>query len=446
MENVTFHGSLREAIAESFPYIELIESTTNYLQVRLHPFLTNAKTFISEKQYVDKSWRDLFSLHYCYTQYNKNHTDKAIRIHIFSSEINSLFSVSPTDYIGYFTLRPIPAPNNVLSKVVFKPSPDYLGCDASEELYVMTCGTTANIGSNRFDILSFPAYSQDSMATICAHADMLMMTEYMHKKYSMGTPSVKNFLSKIPPIRGRAIPSSGLTINQIAVCLAESGYQMGLKFFQKGEIESLFKTVDAYIESCIPCIIAFDEHVILAVGHTCNASYDYNYNKASYIVVDDSGYHFKNSFGMNPYVIHRVLHHDLKNILSESLKKGGVFCFAVEPEKVFLSVEDVEEIINKRLKGTIAEKYERRYLITDSNIIKTFLYRDNEIDCFEYQVLPHYVWYIEFYDGIKGKIDNLTGALIIDATAHKGDHLHSVLSKDLLSVKKRFSLLQKLSS
>jgi len=81
-------------------------------------------------------------------------------------------------------------------------------------------------------------------------------------------------------------------------------------------------------------------------------------------------------------------------------------------------------------------------LIVDSKQLKRFLSEENNLPIFDEISLSHYLWYVEFYDNIRGLAENLIGALVVDASAHKYDRYYSILSQTLLPVGQPLSLLK----
>lgn len=73
-----------------------------------------------------------------------------------------------------------------------------------------TCEFNSHIGGKKFKIETFPFYSQDSMVTVCAHACIWMVTMYLHKKYGMCRPYLKNLIAQTPPYYGRILPAEAL--------------------------------------------------------------------------------------------------------------------------------------------------------------------------------------------------------------------------------------------
>ena len=58
----------------------------------------------------------------------------------------------------------------------------------------MSVNTVVNLPHLSISYPSFPLYSQDGMVSICAHADLLMITKYMYKKYNFNNYKLKEII------------------------------------------------------------------------------------------------------------------------------------------------------------------------------------------------------------------------------------------------------------
>jgi len=71
---------------EEFPYPDDSNKLVSYIEKRIgKSFFSDIKGFIFEHPYIEKEWREIYSLHYCKTNYNK--TDPYVfRLHILNSD------------------------------------------------------------------------------------------------------------------------------------------------------------------------------------------------------------------------------------------------------------------------------------------------------------------------------------------------------------------------
>ena len=142
----------KENLKDMFPYKDDFESICKtYIEDRFEGFLEEkVKTFIIEYPYIEKEWRELYSLHYCKTNYDYNKTNPfAFRIHLIEDEIADIKELHvdknnrSKSYIGYITLRPLST--NVISKIVIKPRKFYEKLKNGKDLFMITAKYTVNI-------------------------------------------------------------------------------------------------------------------------------------------------------------------------------------------------------------------------------------------------------------------------------------------------------------
>ncbi|AEA46349.1 hypothetical protein [Archaeoglobus veneficus] len=381
--------------------------------------MNKAEAFIIEDSYIDKDWRDEYSIFYSKTFYNSI-SKFTTRVHVIAEEIESLGDLTDKNYVGHFILRPLHIKDAKLLKVVVKPMKEPLGVNSGEDLYLATCDYTAHIGGLFAPkVKTFPFYQQDSAVTICAYADMWMLTEYMHRRFGFNRPYIRDFISLTLPLRGRVVPSRGLLAEQMCIILSSLGYNVSIDSAASTDIEErIIKRIDAYLESGLPTILAFDNHVVVVAGHTLDES-----GNRDYIIYDDSGYHLADLLGLSkdevPPFASKV---DRKTLIEKLENVPRVLAINVEFDKLFYPLKSVEKITDIFLKdsGIKNEITKKRILLADSNEFKTFCNKVG-VDAFDDLPLPHYVWIVELY-----RENELLWNLILDASAHKEDTTKNV--------------------
>ena len=415
--------------SKKIPVKGLSKSTFEEIKERLGRYHEITKTFIIERNYVDREWREEYSLFYS-TTFHEEIGKFATRIHLISEDVSDVEDVEERNYLGYIVLRPDIVPLRVL-KIILKPIKEFFGVRSGEEMYLCTCTFTPHLGGREFKIETFPFYSQDSMVTVCAHASVWMVLYYLYKKFNMNRPYLRNLVAHIPPYHGRVIPSEALDTEQIVLSLVSNGYAVSLKAFSPTESESCVNRVEAYLESGLPTILLFDDHAVVVAGHTLNDG-----EERDWIIYDDSGHHLKRFEGTNQFA-YRVEKEKIKRrienssitligkILENSLglevvkdKTPNVLTVNIEFERLYFPIESVYDAIKRVFeeKLKIVPTKRVRVLLVNSSRFKS-LCRKNGVLIFENVHMPHYIWLIEFYD------DNneLTAEMIIDAAAHKFD-------------------------
>lgn len=397
------------------------------IKTRFEYFVEISKSFLVE-DYIENEWRDSYDLYYSKTNY-KNCNNLVKRIHFVKTEIDDLKNITEENYIGYINLRPIPQAQ--ISRIRFKFTSLAFKEYANENIYCLSIDTTVNLPHISISYPSFPLYSQDGMVSICAHADLLMISKYMYKKYNFNNYKLKEIIGNniIANDNGRKIPSEGLNLLQILSILKSNNYNPISTRFINGLYNNItiFNYIDSFLESGLPVILAFNSHVILVIGHMHNL-------KRHYVIADDSSYHVSRSFKKVEANVAIISQEELK----EQFESCHVFVIAPSFDRFYLHYQHLELIINHQI-----EKLERQYnslpelngntikiktreILVESSLLKQFLCKCGD-NTFETIMMPHYVWYVEFYLSEVTE-SNFAHYLIIDASAHKSDRRFCIVN------------------
>lgn len=424
-------SSLKETIEFCNSYDEnSAEKLHKDISIRFSYFVGVSTSFIVE-DYIENEWRDSFDLYYSkVTQYKCSSVLK--RVHFISQSIKTLDLVSEDNYLGYITLRPLPLLQ--ISRVRFKCIRDSFEEFGKTDIYCLSVNTKVNLPHISIDYNSFPLYSQDGMVAICAHADLLMISKYMYKKFNFNNYKLKNIVKNnlLSSDSGRKIPSDGLNILQMLEILKVNNYNpISMRFNNlKYDNISIYEYIDSFLESALPVILAFRSHVIVVVGHMNNSL-------KHYIVADDSTYHIKNSLKKKEAHIAIVSTDELDEIFANEV----VYVIAPTFDRFYLHYQNLKPIVDIQkiklekdylLKGIKTDLVSRELLI-ESCKVKQHLTSCGDRN-YENTMMPHYVWYIEFYLNFKD-INNLSHYMIVDASSHKYDRKYSIIrNKDDLSM------------
>lgn len=407
------------------------------LRRKLGKFLEEVKTFIIEYPYIEGEWRELYSLHYSKTNYDKT-TPFVYRIHLFDRSIENLEDIQDNDlsYLGYVTIRPLPV--SFISKIILKQYRKFYNLPENQHLYMTTVEYEVHIGSKSIKFEAFPFFSQDSVISVCAHADAIMVAEIMHKRHKMSKTSIEKFISKIPySAKGREIPSSGLSFDHIASSLMENGCPVRIYTSKVYGWEEILKILDGYIESGLPCILGFKGHVVVIAGHTISID-ENGESKFGYVIFDDSGHHTKNTFfdvqnaeepkTASPLFSIIVPREKLNQKLT-SWGASGVFLMCPRFERFYFPFESAEKLVEEAINSisTSTKNFVARKILVDSRNLHKFLEQELGVNDYKNISFPHYVWYVEFYSEIRGRKENLEYIMIIDASAHRDDKTYSVI-------------------
>jgi hypothetical protein len=221
--------------------------------------------------------------------------------------------------------------------------------------------------------------------------------------------------------------------------------------------------IDSFIESALPIIIAFKNHVIVVIGHM----HDAKTGAKNYIIADDSSYHIKKSFKKTASHVTIVAEEELQKQLKE--KSSISWLIAPSFDRQYLQYNYLKKIVEttkSKLENDLKElatktknieivknlKLKTRIILVEASKLKQFLYNVGDAT---YQDLefPHYVWYIEFYFK-EITLERLQHYMLINASSHKLDIYYSVLNNinnesvrfanKSMRVKKQLSLLTKI--
>lgn len=375
--------------------------------------LTKQCTYILvENEYTEHAWKEIFSLHYAHTSYC--HSNKVMRVHFFDSGIINTLKQKSTNlsenYLGYITLRPVPDFNLMLSFVV----PNWNVLKYDEIGYIMTYEQDVHILPYTIPIKTCAFYSQDSVVTTCAHADIIMFSAYTNSKYNHKMIHVSDIqnCTKYHPL-----PSKGLKASEILEIFRSNGIPVDYHLKKKIKRRCVARThkfhelvtykaalnhstniLDAYIESGLPVIVFNSNHLILVIGHT-------DYPKR-YIVYDDSGAFLKQTYSVNSF-IGTVSNKDLF-----PNKNDSTYMVCATHRRVYLTAEEydgfVEEFIYniKELVESQNIVYKRNIIVDNVvlkkhllDILNSGLFLDDkvkdDIKKIIFVDLPHYMWYTE---------------------------------------------------
>lgn len=418
--------SLFEVVKQS-NHFDVISQTNlaNNIEDRFKYFVDETSSYIVE-DYIENEWRDSFDLYYSKTQYKCDNLVK--RIHFIKDDINNIDEVTEENYIGYITIRPIPILQ--ISRVRFKCT-KYAFAELSEnKIYCLSVSTSVNLPHMTIKFNSFPIYSQDGMVAICAHADLLMVSKYMYKKFNFNNYKLKDIIKNnlIAHDNGRSVPSEGLNILQMVDILKVNNYNPIATQFKDGYYNKIFiiEYIDSFLESGLPAILAFDEHVVVVIGHMHN-------DEKHYVIADDSTHHIKASFKKQEAHVAIISERELL----ENFTKNTVFVVAPTFDRFYLHYQYLKLIVNFE-KNKLKELYDKAYeeeqikfnvlsreILVESREIKQFLHSCGDRS-YENILMPHYIWYIEFYLNVSTR-GTLSHYMIVDASAHKYDRKYSII-------------------
>jgi len=415
-----------------------------YVLSRLVIFDKQANFFIIEKDYIETTWKDMISLHYINTSYNAGPT--VTRIHLFTDK-----KLRSEAYLGYFSLRPINEFKILISYIY--PNWDVLRFTNKTNSFVMLYREKVHIEGIELEISTFPFFAQDGVVASCVHADIIMLSHYMHKKFGSKRIKLIEIENSYTYEKKKCYPTNGLQAPQIAEIFNNNKTPIRLYFYHEKNIKENFEEIlKMYIESGIPVIIGLGSHVLLIIGHTLDAQGNYEF-----IVYDDSGILVNELIETTCFVC---------AIPWEKLnKKLEDFDFLVAPEheKVFMSYIDINDFFEIQKQKAAENKEENiefagtnRILLIDNSDAKKYLklrefFHFNpsfieESSLIIKKNLPHYLWYCET------RMNGVNVAFYGDPTYHYKStdtaflNNNIFLNKNPFFLKKQIGLLNRLKN
>jgi hypothetical protein len=276
-------------------------------------------SIVEERDYIDSDYRAGFSrFHFLRHQ----DTDRrCVRLHFFSQRLNKQHLLDTPQniskgYLGFSVIRPLPGfrlGRSLLSSRLVPQPPD------NEQVFI-TCEASypANLVGNELNFHGVPWMEQDTLVSACASAALWVASTYMAAKFSPEfkeycTPHITDMATRYVITTGRAMPSAGLTVEQMMYAIQEMGYEP-VPYEPSSALHAV-NTAYRYVESGIPVIVAIQfprgGHALTAVGHTYNPKLKRGYQRfkwtaditlkymrssrfvPSFIVQDDAGGPFR---------------------------------------------------------------------------------------------------------------------------------------------------------
>ena len=182
--------------------------------------------------------------------------------------------VNNKDYLGFITIRPIPEPDIMLSFVY----PNFENYSFFNNCILLKYEKKVHLCGKEFSIKTFPHFSQDGTAAVCANADLIMMSKYLQNKYNYNQIRLLDLNGN----NNWIFPNDGLSINDISNLAVHN--KLPIRFLDvRPDSNDLIKT---YVLSGLPVLIFSKDHIVTIVGMTNQ------YNNYEFVVYDDSGAFF----------------------------------------------------------------------------------------------------------------------------------------------------------
>lgn len=409
---IEFLYNLEEIISKKYCFNKVmnVDIVVNKIRDRFGYHLNKTRTYIIE-EYIEREWRDIYSLHYSKTNYAISNT--TFRVHLCQQNISSLDELTNDNYLGYFTIRPIPSSINFISRARLKIDYEMYKIKKEDLSIILKVDTIINIENKELKIETFPYFVQDGLVNVCAHSDILMLTKYLYKKMNFSYVDTNRIYTLLNQSQ-RQIPSAGLTIHEISNLLNTIGYNPLLYRFDNFKLNSIFieEVIEAYIKSGVPILFAFKNHIVVIAGIIYKNK---NRDDIELILYDDSTYFINSFFNVDKKYT--------KNIALKTIKEKITACkddcryqYLIVPtlDRWYLKFEDVYKIAQNFIKPVIDKNdvLACEYQIKNGTMLrKKFLKLSQNF-------ISHFYWVLVWRNKIKG---NIEGFSFIDTTIHKND-------------------------
>lgn len=235
------------------------------------------QSVVVERHYIDRDYRDTFSNFH--SKRFKTPDSRCIRLHFFDSPVprgalGQPDSLQPS-YLGYSVIRPTRP--NCIGRTFVKPK-----SRKSAQGTVCLCKEDVSIQGMEVELYGFPFISQDADVTVCAQAALWMLVRYFSDRYSIYPETYPVQIGNLTRDYsvGRLFPSSGLYVWQVAEALRRLGFAPLLysrehyspEPAKSWHSDNFLHLLYTYIESGIPVLAAFSNHLVVLFGHVSDYS------------------------------------------------------------------------------------------------------------------------------------------------------------------------------
>lgn len=229
-----------------------------------------------EPDYICKDHRDLFSNYF--SKKFRIGSPQTTRLHFFndpSIDLSDLMG-SPerfqTQYLGYSIIRPVA--ERCLGRTVI--DPDKIGL-RSEHTFCLRTPFRVHLWGGELAVNGFPYTSQDTDATVCAHAALWTVCRYLSERYTV-YPEIHPYdlVTMCGSHSGRKIPCHGMSYEDYSTILSAFGAHPEIlrvrKAGERNQDRNTFLDMAAYVESGFPVLASIGGHVVVLIGHTLDLS------------------------------------------------------------------------------------------------------------------------------------------------------------------------------
>lgn len=405
-----------DTLYEAFPFKRIDEHGNVFrrnIERKIWPMLRQASYFLIEDTYTEPEWKDIIAEHFIHTKYQT--IPNVLRIHLFTDNGSDLNK----SYLGCFTLRKIDNPTIMLSFIY--PNWNVLCMEECRfaDSYLITAPKRIHIFAEEITIRTTPHFVQDGIVTSCAHASIVMMTQFLNLKYGYQKLHIKDMIQSYQN-REKQFPTRGLLPEQVMEILTNNKfnvvkYELGDRNPEQSEREEVKDLIKAHLRSGLPVMLGIADHSVLIVG--------FQEEKDSFLFLDDSGalIHTLNEaqdryqdseLEYDNFISNCSWDYIFEYVKQTSGKKALVQFLMPVHERIYAGYEDVsrrcailEENIGDSCTEDIPYKVEnKRFFMADNVDCKKFVNEnmvkedgtEELLDAFICTEQPHYLWCYEF--------------------------------------------------
>ncbi len=325
-----------------------------------------------------------------------------------------------------------------------------VGRKYKDGFYCLRTAFVVHLLGQELHVRGYPYLSQDTDATVCAHATLWGVCRYFSERYSAYAQLLPYDLVKLTAsTMGRVVPYRGMTYSDYSKILSDFGCHP-LMFLTKPAkahpilYPAAFDDLYTYVESGIPVLASFGGHVAALIGHTLDLNRPFSPDSENlvssssflkqFIVVDDNFFPYQLlGYPGDPqnYFAGTSATYDLNSIAT---------AVCPLPEKVFLpatgarkqartllkkllashdrksefSAKDEKETLVTRLFFTTGSSWKKRKLATALGPPV------DQLAAFVLNIhLPHFVWVMEVAPKSLYDAGRCSCEIVLDATANE---------------------------
>lgn len=231
---------------------------------------STCQTVILEEWYIDRDFADAYGK--LYARGYQRHERFCNRLHLFSQTVlpEHVYDVHRQQlmqdaYLGYTVV--LPALPQTLGRTVVRPPND------GRDFVLVKDKFPVNLVGFKLSVPGAPFIEQDQKVSACATAAIWMSTTAIGRRCGVpyySTTEITELASRRVIGSGRAIPSEGLTIQQMLDALQSMGYDTVC--FEDLDVRRARNIIYTHIESELPVILGIEfplgRHALTVVGHS----------------------------------------------------------------------------------------------------------------------------------------------------------------------------------